>query len=130
MGFRWDGASVPRLFWRLGFSPSGKYNAASLIHDLLYLHRGVLPENMFEARIGDGPWHSQSGSFLRKDADRLFGKIMREAGVVPFKRRIMFRFVHWFGWLYWRDGSDAIMVTTAKLLMFAVTVTLLLALLL
>lgn len=36
-----DGASVPRVFWSF-FPPDGLYRAATVLHDWLYAHRGIL----------------------------------------------------------------------------------------
>ena len=38
-GFRWDGASVPKLFWWVGFEPDGKHRAAALVHDFIYIFK-------------------------------------------------------------------------------------------
>lgn len=113
-GFRWDGASVPKVFWRLGFTPDGPHRAAALVHDLLYIYKGKLPESMFLARYAEVDWHSQSGGFNRRDADRMFGKLMKEAQIPSFYRAVMFWFVRIFGWMYWRDGKDELFITFAK----------------
>ena len=113
-GFRWDGASVPRIFWQLGFKPDGKHRAAALIHDLMYIYRGQLPGDLFTARHDNADWHPQSGSFSRKDADRMFGKLMKEAEVKRSYRSIMYWFVRVFGWMYWRDGKDELTLNSLK----------------
>lgn len=79
--FKTDGASVPRVMWHL-LPPFGRYLKAAVIHDYLYVTRPV----------------------SRKDADGIFRRIMREAGVSKPKRYIMWAAVRVFGWVYWKDG--------------------------
>ena len=113
-GFRWDGASVPKAFWWLGFKPDGPHRAAALVHDFIYIHKGKLPEKSFQADYNGVGWHRQSGSFSRKDSDRLFGRMMRESGVKKTRRRLMKFAVSWFGWIYWQDGPDVMKGTLLK----------------
>lgn len=106
-GFRWDGASVPKAFWRLGFDPDGSHRAAALIHDFVYIYKGKMPTGSFYAKYEHAQhWEVNSGSFSRKDADRLFGKIMKESKVKSFTRKVMKFAVSKFGWMYWQDGPD------------------------
>lgn len=63
-GFESDGASVPRLFWRL-FPPSGQYTAAAIVHDWLCVQHPV----------------------SSKDAARIFLEAMENLGV-PRRVRI------------------------------------------
>lgn len=79
-GFRTDGASIPRLLWRVFGSPyDPDIFAAAIAHDALY--RGeIMP---------------------RKDADRAFLRMMEESGVPERKRRLIYRGVRWFGWITW-----------------------------
>lgn len=90
--FRYDGASVPRLAWTFsGLRPDGLLRAAALIHDIIY--------------IADGkPYKMQSNNeyfihfktklkWKRKDADKLFLKIMLESGVSKWRARLAYRAV-------------------------------------
>ena len=79
-GFRTDGASIPRLLWRVFGSPyDPDIFAEAIAHDALY--RGeIVP---------------------RKDADRAFLLMMEERGVPEKKRRLIYRGVRWFGWIAW-----------------------------
>ncbi len=91
-GYTSDGASVPRLVWTLtGITPDGLHRAAALIHDYIYDHAGRLP-----------PQSCSKLSWTRKEADQIFLRIMREAGVSSFKSAIAYRAVRAFGWTGWK----------------------------
>jgi len=63
VGFTWDGASIPRFLWRVVSSPfQPELMVPSMVHDYLY-------------SLGD-----KSG-FTRKQADKLFRKLLRANGV-------------------------------------------------
>lgn len=128
-GFRWDGASVPKLFWNLGFKTDGRHRAAALIHDFVYINKGKLPVGTMISKYKDKVDQIQYGSFSRKDADRLFGKMMKEADVHPFRRRLMKFAVSKFGWIYWQDGPDLMKGFIIKLISFAILVSMLIILL-
>ena len=114
-GFRWDGASVPKLLWHWGFKPdSKKHRAAALIHDFIYIHKGKLPEGSMISTYDGVTNQVQHGSFSRKDADRMFGRMMKEAKVHKIKRSLMKWAVIFFGWIYWKDGKDVYRVTILK----------------
>lgn len=85
-GFRTDGASIPRLLWRVFGSPyDPDIFAAAIAHDALY--RGeIVP---------------------RKDADAAFLRMMEESGVPKRKRRLVWRGVRWFGWITWLRHTKA-----------------------
>ena len=99
-GFTNDGASVPR-FARMIIRPEGHIRAAALVHDWIYQHKGVLPPGSHQYKHADGTWKNVYGKWRRRDADRLFARIMREAGVSRFKRRTAYRFVRLLGWIAW-----------------------------
>ena len=79
-GFRTDGASIPRLLWRVFGSPyDPDIFPAAIAHDALY--RGeIVP---------------------RKDADFAFLKMMEKSGVPEKKRRLVWLGVRLFGWITW-----------------------------
>jgi hypothetical protein len=79
-GFKFDLASIPRLFWRLT-APHELGLAGPLVHDYLYRHGGYVP----------------SGNFSRSDADWIFFNIMREARVPAWRRWIAYIAVRLFG---------------------------------
>lgn len=85
-GFRTDGASIPRLLWRVFGSPyDPDIFAAAIAHDALYCGE-ILP---------------------RKDADVAFLKMMARSGVPAKKRRLIYRGVRWFGWITWLSHTPA-----------------------
>lgn len=114
-GFRYDGASVPKFLWKFGLEPDGKHRAAALVHDFIYIHKGKLPLGSIKASYESSKNHAQTGTFSRKDADRLFGKIMKEAGVKPSQKKIMKLGVTFFGWIYWPNGRDLIFAAIVKI---------------
>lgn len=83
-GYKWDGASIPRLFWRLiGSKTDSAFLIPSLVHD-------VLCEN-----------HSYVGND-RYFADKVFERLLYVAGVSAFNRWLMFHSVEGYqrfkGW--------------------------------
>lgn len=114
-GFLFDGASIPSVArpfmggcWALGFAPP-------LLHDFLYAWKGVLPYRVHEV-LAKGGWScaleppndldffpDSRAVWSRHDADRLFGRMMREANVPRWKRRAAYMAVraavwHGIGW--------------------------------
>ena len=73
-GFITDFASVPKAFWSI-LPPMGKYGLAALLHDYLY----------------------RTGLVSRKEADKLFLKMMKKLGVSRWKRIVMYLAVRVFG---------------------------------
>lgn len=71
-----DGASIPWFFWRVVGSPLvGKYRNASIVHDV-YCVTKTKPH---------------------KQVHKMFYDAMLVGGVKPFKARIMYTSVAWFG---------------------------------
>jgi len=116
-GFEYDGASVPRPLWTLtGIERDGLQRAAALVHDVIYRHNGWLPQGMQEIwNDGAEIWEAvpvseatpDASRWTREDADRLFCRMLREAGVSMLRRRMMFRGVRAFGWAYWDQDAKA-----------------------
>ncbi len=103
-GFRYDGASVPRIVWTLtGILPDGLIRAGALIHDWLYANGGSLPFLSFSMHVPKpGGWEDMpSAKWSRKAADRMFGRLLREAGVSRRRRRAAYLAVRAFGWWPW-----------------------------
>ena len=85
-GFRYDGASVPRFFWRaIGAPYDGAYFPAALLHDALYASE-LLPRTM---------------------CDRLFLAYMKQLGVAWWRRNAMWLAVRWFGGAVWATHTGA-----------------------
>lgn len=101
-GFLYDGASVPRLVWTIsGIRPDGLIRAAALVHDYLYRHKGILPEGKYLYLNSNKTWHNLYTLWNRKLSDKLFIRIMREAGMKKYKRRIAYIAVRIFGKRSW-----------------------------
>lgn len=98
--FQCDLASVPRIIWPL-ISPID-LAAASIPHDWLYAYRGVLPYWSYEMRVTDKYWVPVEHVWTRREADRLFGRMMRESHVPRWMRRAAFRAVRLFGRCAWQ----------------------------
>jgi hypothetical protein len=77
-GFKWDGGSVPRIFWNI-VDPWGSASKAYLLHDWLY--------------------HTQERSRLVSDA--ILMEAMEVLGVSFLKRKIIYRGVRLGGWVAW-----------------------------
>ena len=89
-GFVTDFASVPRVFWTIGFSPTGKHGKAAVVHDYLYVVGGKPPCPIKTP-------HYSCPVFTKADADRIFLEAMEVLGVNWLQRRLMYRMVRWFG---------------------------------
>lgn len=74
-GYCWDGASIPRLFWRIiGSKTEPTFLIASLIHDVLCENHGYVDND-------------------RYFADKVFERLLYVAGVNPVTRFLMFHSV-------------------------------------
>ena len=101
-GFVFDLASVPRIFWTpTGISPDRLRWTAPLIHDFLYEHKGKLPAGSYFWQPRGG-WEEDKTEWTRKNADRLFCRIMREDGIKRWKRRMAYRAVRLGGYIAWK----------------------------
>lgn len=93
-GFRTDFASIPRLFaWLI--PKNGSHDAAAIVHDYLYRHQPLVPS---PAPLRSMQWIS------RKDADRLFRRIMREIGTNRVRYNLMYAGVRVGGWISWNKS--------------------------
>ena len=87
-GFKSDGASVPRAFWRLVF-PSSDNSAfrAAFVHDYIY-------------RTHPLDW-------TKEDADDLFYDFLVEDGIPKWRAWMAYTAVDWFGRHAWNDMGGA-----------------------
>lgn len=110
-GFRFDGASIPWIVQPLTGGKWGLGKAPPLIHDLLYRCGGQLELSshghyeMWDEE--ENRWRRIVGKWTREDVDRLFGRMMKEAGVPKRRRDWAYRAVKWFGEDSWKDPHAA-----------------------
>jgi hypothetical protein len=90
-GFVWDGASIPRAFWRLGHPLEGHVQGPALCHDAAYASEWV----------------------RRADADRMLYDMLRLSGVCWAKARTYWLAVRVGGWAVWRQHTPE-SVTAAR----------------
>ena len=83
-GFDFNGASIPRFFWRIiGHPYMPDFQRGALLHDFIYRSPGHI-------------------DIKRKLADRLFMEILREDGVSKIKSLTMYNAVRTFGKFSWK----------------------------
>lgn len=84
-GYCSDGASIPRVLWRIVGHPwQGRAEPAAWVHDILYQSRAV-------------PRHV---------ADVAFRRLLRANGIGPVKAWAMYRGVRLGGWRAYRNGTE------------------------
>jgi len=82
-GFPSDGASIPRLCWRvIGHPFDMKYLREAVLHDWMY---NVQPVS-------------------RKEADDIFEQLLRTR-VSWLRRKLIYRAVRTFGWVAWNNNA-------------------------
>lgn len=99
-GFTHDGASVPRFLW--SFFPPEPLDKAAVMHDWLFHYGGFLPPGSHQ-RMVDGQWVNEGRPWSRRDADRLFARMLREDPDGPSRceRRWAYRAVRCWGFRPW-----------------------------
>lgn len=85
-GYCYDGASVPRLFWRIiGSNTDNKFLIAALIHDVLCENHNYVDND-------------------RQFSTEVFNALLEESEVFPFKRFLMKKSVNMFQvFCHWED---------------------------
>lgn len=97
-GFLTDGASIPRILWRVcGHPMATKRIIPAIVHDAIYA--GTI--------LG----------FTRKEADEIFRDGIIEAGWPKWKAHIEYAALRLFGSPHWRAATKAVTVLTAMLCM-------------
>lgn len=85
VGFKTDGASIPKVFWSL-MDPFGEYFNAAVIHDFLYSTQGKFDD--------------------RAEVDAIFKEAMFNIGVPWPTREIIYRAVRSFGWRFFKGKTQ------------------------
>ncbi|MDT0631029.1 DUF1353 domain-containing protein [Rubrivirga litoralis] len=98
-GFEHDFASVPRPLWAL-VAPID-LGIASIFHDWLYARAGRAETLRWAGRTPGAGWEPVPKWWTRRDADRLFARLMREQGVPRWRRRAAFLAVRAFAGGVW-----------------------------
>lgn len=94
-GMATDGASIPRVFWRLIGSPwTGKYRRPAIFHDAGY--KGLL-----QIKSVDGD--AVDVRLTRDETDGLFLALMQAEGANWFLRQTIYRAVRVCGWASWQE---------------------------
>lgn len=105
LAFVFDMASIPQWLWSiLGITPDGLHRAGALIHDFLTRHAGVMPLGSVQVFV-DGKWFNYEKPFKRKQADKLFLRILEQAEVNLIRSTSFYWAVRAFGWISWRKNS-------------------------
>lgn len=101
-GFEHDFASVPHILHSV-VNPID-LGLASIVHDWIYHWKGHVTTRIQM----EGEWTEIDTPWSREMADRLWGRIMREQGVVPWRRRLAFCVVRipFVGGAFWVEGPD------------------------
>lgn len=87
VGFSYDGASVPRFFWRVIFPPvHPKSRRAALFHDYIY--------------------RTHPEGWTKAEADLLFYELLLEDGVPAWRAWLAYQGVKWFGYLAWKTKGE------------------------
>lgn len=99
-GFEFDLSSIPRFFWRIVGIHELSIEAP-LIHDFMYMSKGGARE-CFENKEILGSIKSEEILYCREEADKLFLRMMEEAGVKKWRRFLGYIGVWIFGKLFWK----------------------------
>lgn len=86
-GFKYDGASTPKILWWI-LPRDGVHRAAALIHDYLYEFEGNMPDGQ---------------AFSRKQADTIFYKMLKDYGVASWRAAVAYRAVRVAGYFFWKE---------------------------
>lgn len=120
-GIKTDGATVPRFVWTFtGIRPDGLIRAAALVHDWIYVTDGNPPEGSHTTWTGSeeefweyyypnrdtkgvsdmygSKWVDDNRAWSHRQADRLFAKIMTEAGMDKLRVTLAYWGVRLGGW--------------------------------
>jgi len=102
-GFTCDLASIPRLLWII-VSPFD-FGPAAVPHDWIYSFGGKIPPSSCLVKL-NGKWMECDQYWSRKDADRLFARIMKDLNLSEFKKKNAYKAVRIFGSKAWGINSS------------------------
>lgn len=89
IGFRSDGASVPRFFWRYVFPPGDVHAfCAAVVHDFIY--------------------RTHPFGWTKSDADKVFFDMLVADGVSERRARRAYWGVKWFGKSAWKTQGGTV----------------------
>lgn len=92
-GFQFDGASIPRVCWRLcGHPMEAPRLVASVVHDWLY-----------RAQVCD-----------RELADRIFNRICKDVDMSSLRTGPEYYALRWFGWAAWNANNTWPSISEAR----------------
>ena len=113
-GFEFDGASIPSGIAPLMGGKWGLGHVPPLIHDMLYrcggcvkcshegnLHEILLVHGIANPKQDDYFWLAVDGHWTREEADKMFGRHMREHGIPKVRRRLAYYGVRLGGRYFW-----------------------------
>jgi hypothetical protein len=95
--FKYDRASIPRIFWAI-IDKDDLSNVAPVFHDLLYRHGGELPADEVPLEGTVLP----PRTFVREDVDRLFLELAKKCGVSSWRAKLAYQAVRNFGGFAWQ----------------------------
>jgi hypothetical protein len=93
-GFISDGASIPRIAWRVVGHPFADYLESAILHDWLY----------------------STEFFPREGCDSVFLQAMEAQEIAAWRRMAMWRAVRDWGWLTWRRHEPEQLLANLSLL--------------
>jgi len=92
-GFRYDGASIPRIGWSIiGAHPGGVMHGSALPHDALYLTRGG-KRSVCKVTI--------TGTYSRRESDELLKILSIKHGIRRHRAKIMYFVLRMCGLPFW-----------------------------
>lgn len=104
-GFIFDGASIPRFFWRIVGHPfSPRFLLPALIHDALF---GKISDKVKIYKDGNLLKSEQANEFFdRKKTDIIFEELLELENNNWFTKRVMYRAVRTGGWAKFRKSRN------------------------
>ena len=110
IGFRWDGQTIPRLFWFfVGHPMAPRSMAGSLIHDELYRKGYIVDPQSGEhypiSRVrADGIFYDVCKLYAGADNARNWWERLKLVAPIYLKYRGL-RFGGWYAWSQFRNGN-------------------------